>query len=80
MNFQKRCIKIREDILFLNSAYQYFTAYLQTYNYEILKANEKEYIKECKDICKKYGLTLNDDDFLNSLFNNINELVKKIIK
>lgn len=68
----------RDDILFLCAAFEYFTAYLQTYTYEVLAANEKEYINQCKQICKKHNLELEEtaDKFLDSLFSNMAEIVR----
>ena len=69
---------VRDDVLFLSAAYEYFTAYLQTYNYEVAAANEKEYINQCKQICKKHNLKLEEtkDKFLDSLFDNMAEIVR----
>lgn len=69
---------VRDDVLFLSAAYEYFTAYLQTYTYEVAAANEKEYINQCKDICNKHNLELEEtaENFLDSLFDNMAEIVR----
>ena len=69
---------VRDDVLFLSAAYEYFTAYLQTYNYEVAAKNEKEYINQCKQICKKHNLKLEEtaENFLDSLFDNMAEIVR----
>lgn len=74
--------ELRKDILQLNIDFQFYTDFLNIYDNVNYLFNELENnINKTIDLCNKYNLQLKKDkEFTDSLFYNINELVKILIK
>ena len=73
---------LKNDLLQLNIDFQFYMDFLNLYDNVNYLFNELENnINNTIKICNKYNLQLKKDkEFLNSLFYNINELVKILIQ
>ena len=78
----KKLNELKNDILQLNIDFQFYMDFLNIYdNYNYLFNELENSINKTIDICNKYNLQLKKDkEFLDSLFYNINELVKILIQ
>ena len=74
--------ELKKDLLQLNIDFQFYMDFLNIYDNVNYLFNELENnIEKTIDICNKYDLQLKKDkEFLDSLFYNINELVKILIQ
>ena len=74
--------ELKNDLLQLNIDFQFYMDFLNIYDNVNYLFNELENnINKTIDICNKYNLQLKKDkEFLDSLFYNINELVKILIQ
>ena len=74
--------ELKMDILQLNMDFSFYMDFLNIYdnvNYLFNELNNS--INNTIDLCNKYNLQLKKDkEFLDSLFYNINELVKILIE
>ena len=74
--------ELKKDILQLNMDFSFYMDFLNIYdnvNYLFNELNNS--INNTIDLCNKYNLQLKKDkEFLDSLFYNINELVKILIE